>query len=76
MGEWAEFCRGNLIYRLGVDWFTPPLSSGALPGIARGVGISEGIWSERSLRVEETVDEMQFVNSLRGRLGVIPPAAD
>jgi para-aminobenzoate synthetase/4-amino-4-deoxychorismate lyase len=67
-GEWVEFCRGNLIYRIGDQWFTPPVDSGALPGIARACAIAEGWLDQRPLPMEEIPDEMQFVNSLRGRL--------
>ena len=66
-GEWAEFCRGNLLYRMGDQWFTPPVSAGALPGIARAQGLARGEWSERALTIQEIPDEIQFVNSLRGR---------
>ncbi len=69
-GEWVEFCRGNLIYRIGDQWFTPPTDSGALPGVARARAIAEGWLKERSLPIEEIPDEMHFVNSLRGRLSV------
>ncbi len=66
-GEWAEFCRGNLLYRLGDRWYTPPVSAGALPGVARARGLANGEWSERPLPVHEIPDEIQLVNSLRGR---------
>jgi len=70
-GEWAEFCRGNLLYRIGDQWYTPPIAAGALPGIARARGLARGEWSERALTVNEIPDEIQFVNSLRGRRSVM-----
>jgi para-aminobenzoate synthetase/4-amino-4-deoxychorismate lyase len=67
-GEWVEFCRGNLIYRIGDQWFTPPVDSGALPGVARARAIADGWLQERPLTVNEDSEEIQFINSLRGRL--------
>ena len=68
-GEVVESCRANVLYRIGDEWFTPPLTSGGLPGVGRGVLVREGSVRERVLRVDQlsTVDELQLVSALRGR---------
>ena len=67
--EVVETTIANLLYRLGDEWFTPPLSSGGLPGIGREVLVSSGAVSERVLPLAElsACEELAVVNSLRGR---------
>ncbi len=42
-GRIAEASAGNLFARFGADWVTPPISEGALPGIARGLILGAGL---------------------------------
>ena len=67
-GEVVETTVANLLYRLGEQWFTPPLSSGGLDGIGRAVEVAEGRVIERVLFASEThlCDELAVVSSLRG----------
>lgn len=69
VGEVVEATRANVLYRLGPDWFTPPLTSGGLDGVGRRVLVERGEVRERVLKVEElgTIDELQVVSALRGR---------
>ena len=67
--EVVETTVANLLYRIGDRWYTPPLSSGGLPGVGREVLVVGGEVSERVLPVCElaTCDELAIVSSLRGR---------
>ena len=71
-GEAVESCRANLLYRLGDRWYTPPLSSGGLPGVGRAALLAAGSVEERALPVTDLqlVDELQLVSALRGRRAV------
>ncbi len=68
-GEVVETTITNLLYRLGDEWFTPPLTSGGLPGIGREMLVESGDVCERMLPLAELAecDELAVVNSLRGR---------
>ena len=68
-GEITETCRANLLYRLRHQWYTPPLASGGLAGIARQASIDRHEVSERVLLVDDLdiIDEFAVVSSLRGR---------
>jgi para-aminobenzoate synthetase/4-amino-4-deoxychorismate lyase len=68
-GEVVETTVANLLYRLGDAWFTPPLTSGGLPGIGRQLLVDAGAVSERPLLVDELAScvELAVVSSLRGR---------
>ncbi len=70
-GECTETTIANLAAREGESWFTPPLSSGCLPGIRRARLIDEGVLTEKVLRPEDLhrADELAVVNSLRGWQG-------
>ncbi len=67
--EVVETTVANLLYRIGDQWYTPPLSSGGLPGVGREVLVAGGEVSERVLPLCELMacDELAVVNSLRGR---------
>ncbi len=67
-GAAIETTIANLAYRIGQDWFTPPLADGGLAGIARGRAIAAGRLAERSIAARDlaTVDQVAVVNDLRG----------
>jgi para-aminobenzoate synthetase / 4-amino-4-deoxychorismate lyase len=67
--EVVETCVASIMYRLDDQWWTPPLASGGLDGIGRGVLIDEGVLRERVLPLAELrkCDELAVVSSLRGR---------
>ena len=68
-GEITESCRANVLFRYRDEWFTPPLASGGLAGIARQQLLDSGDIHERLLFQNELaeVDEFALVSSLRGR---------
>ncbi len=67
-GEITEVTTGNLAVRLDECWWTPPLSSGLLPGIERARLLDLGILRERPLSVADLgrSQEVAVLNSLRG----------
>ncbi len=67
-GQAIESTVGNLAYRIGSAWHTPPLTDGGLAGIGRAVALAEGRLTERSIAAHElvAVDELAVVSSLRG----------
>jgi len=71
--EVVESTIANLLYRVGDEWFTPPLESGGLPGIGREILLESGEVRERVLPLAElrVCDELAVVNSLRGRRAAV-----
>jgi len=71
-GELTEGGRTNLFLKLDGRWFTPPLSSGVLPGIMRAVLLDDPSWaaSEAILTVDHlrAAEQIVVCNSLRGVL--------
>ena len=67
--EVVETTIANVLYRRGDRWYTPPLSSGGLPGIGRDALVADGTVAERVLPRAELrdCDEFAVVSSLRGR---------
>jgi para-aminobenzoate synthetase/4-amino-4-deoxychorismate lyase len=67
-GECTETTIANLMVRYGDDWFTPPLSSGCLPGIGREVVLEIMRATERVILIDDLLhaEEIAVVNSLRG----------
>ncbi|MFW3169703.1 aminodeoxychorismate synthase component I [Geodermatophilus sp. CPCC 206100] len=67
-GELTETTTANLALRLGGRWWTPPTTSGCLPGVERGRLLDLGRLHERVLFVRDLHDaeEIAVVNSLRG----------
>ena len=49
-GECTETTHGTITVKLDGRWWTPPLSSGCLPGVARAALLAEGKLVERVLR--------------------------
>jgi len=68
-GEVTETTTANLAVRIGGRWWTPPTTSGCLPGVERGRLLELGRLHERVLTVEDLLgaEEVAVLNSLRGR---------
>jgi para-aminobenzoate synthetase/4-amino-4-deoxychorismate lyase len=71
-GELAEGGRSSVFVRVGGRWYTPPLSSGVLPGVMRGVMLEDPAWNAIECPISrETLERAQEVvvcNALRGPL--------
>lgn len=66
--EISETCIGNLAFRYGSEWFTPPISCGLLNGIYRQKMLEEGKIKEAVLLLDDvkSVEEFAVLNSVRG----------
>lgn len=71
-GELTEGGRSNIFVKCDGRWWTPPLSSGVLPGIMRGVLLDDASMgaSERVLRREDLLQAQRWLvcNAVRGTL--------
>jgi para-aminobenzoate synthetase/4-amino-4-deoxychorismate lyase len=71
-GELTEGGRSNVFVNLDGRWWTPPVSSGLLPGVMRSVILNDPAWSsaERVLTRKdlERADGFMVCNALRGPL--------
>lgn len=67
--EITESTIANVLVLLDGSWVTPPIESGCLAGVGRQQLINHGEVSERVISFEDlaTADEVQLVNSVRGR---------
>lgn len=69
-GELTEGARANVFVKLDGRWFTPPLSSGLLPGVMRAVLLDDREWNaaERVLTVADlhVAEKIVVCNALRG----------
>jgi para-aminobenzoate synthetase/4-amino-4-deoxychorismate lyase len=67
-GELTETTTANLAVRLGGRWWTPPTSSGCLPGVERSRLLDRGRLHERVLTVTDLHEAqgVAILNSLRG----------
>jgi para-aminobenzoate synthetase/4-amino-4-deoxychorismate lyase len=67
-GELTETTIANLAVQIEGRWWTPPLGSGCLPGVERDRLLSEGLLTERVIRLNElgSVHAWALVSSLRG----------
>ncbi|MGY1605781.1 aminodeoxychorismate synthase component I [Geodermatophilus sp. SYSU D00700] len=67
-GHVTETTIANLAVRLDGAWWTPPLSAGLLPGVARGRLVEEGRLRERDLTPDDLrrAEALAVVSSLRG----------
>jgi len=67
----------NIFLRKGGDWFTPALTCGCLPGIARATELASGKRPRETaltIRDLEEADEIVLTNAVRGRRqGVLVP---
>ncbi len=68
-GEVVETTVANLLFRIGGQWYVPPLASGGLNGVGRQLLIDDGSVVERTLLVTDihACDALAVVSSLRGR---------
>jgi para-aminobenzoate synthetase/4-amino-4-deoxychorismate lyase len=73
-GEVTEGTRSNLVIKVGGQYFTPPLDSGALPGVFRQHLISSPKFAlaEKSLYPDDVLaaDEVYLCNAVRGMVKV------
>jgi para-aminobenzoate synthetase / 4-amino-4-deoxychorismate lyase len=67
-GECTEVTTANLLVRREGVWWTPPLASGCLPGVARARALERGEVIEHVIYPGDlaTADEVAVLNSLRG----------
>ncbi|TYP89213.1 aminodeoxychorismate synthase component I [Blastococcus xanthinilyticus] len=67
-GELTETTIANLAVRLAGRWWTPPTTSGCLPGVERGRLLDAGRLRERVLTAADlhAAEEVAVVSSLRG----------
>ncbi|KVE39871.1 chorismate-binding protein [Burkholderia sp. TSV86] len=71
-GELTEGGRSNVFVKLAGCWFTPPLSSGVLPGVMRGALLDDErlAAAERILTLDDLLqaEALMLANALRGAL--------
>ena len=67
-GEITETSIGNLVVQIDGTWWTPPVSSGCLPGTYRAELLELGEIEERPITVEELrgATSIARINSVRG----------
>ena len=66
-GEATETTVANLVVGMEGRWWTPPLSSGLLPGVERERLLQAGVLAERVIRIEDLAGaSLAVVSSLRG----------
>ncbi|TDQ86178.1 aminodeoxychorismate synthase component I [Paraburkholderia silvatlantica] len=69
-GELTEGGRSNVFVRLDGRWYTPPLASGVLPGVMRGVLLDDEAFGaqERVLTRDDVqgAEALMLTNALRG----------
>jgi para-aminobenzoate synthetase/4-amino-4-deoxychorismate lyase len=74
-GELAEGGRSSVFVRVGGRWYTPPLSSGVLPGVMRGLLLEDPAWNAIECPISrETLERAQEIvvcNALRGPLRAV-----
>lgn len=71
-GELTEGGRSNVFLRLDGRWYTPPLTSGVLPGVMRKVLLEDPAWNAQEHRLTlddlHRAEEIIVCNALRGVL--------
>jgi para-aminobenzoate synthetase/4-amino-4-deoxychorismate lyase len=71
-GELTEGGRSNVFVKIEGRWWTPPVSSGLLPGVMRSVILEDPAWNsaERLLTRKDLnrADALMVCNALRGSL--------
>lgn len=71
-GRVAEGARSNIFARIDGEWLTPPLESGALPGVFRAEMLAVGLAREAELSLADLhrAEEIRCGNALRGWVSV------
>jgi para-aminobenzoate synthetase/4-amino-4-deoxychorismate lyase len=71
-GELTEGGRSNVFVKIDGGWWTPPVSSGLLPGVMRSLILEDPAWksAERVLTRKdlERADALMVCNALRSPL--------
>ncbi|NGZ83443.1 chorismate-binding protein [Duganella aceris] len=74
-GELTEGGRSNVFVRIGGRWLTPPLGSGLLPGVMRGVLLDDPDWNAEEATITramlDAADDLIVCNALRGVLKAV-----
>ena len=74
-GELTEGGHSNVFIKLDGQWVTPPLSSGLLPGVMRGVMLQDPAWNARqgviTREMLAAAQEIVVCNALRGPLKAV-----
>ncbi|GJJ02557.1 para-aminobenzoate synthase [Duganella rhizosphaerae] len=74
-GELTEGGRTNVFVRVDGRWLTPPLSSGVLPGVMRGVMLDDPLWQAGEAVITRAMlaaaDEIIVCNALRGAMRAV-----
>ncbi|MDP3844716.1 MAG: aminodeoxychorismate synthase component I [Oxalobacteraceae bacterium] len=74
-GELTEGGRSNIFLLIRGRWYTPPLQSGVLPGVMRGLLLADPRWaaSERRLTLADlrTAERVMVCNALRGAVAAV-----
>lgn len=67
-GEVTETCVANIAARIGGGWWTPPESSGLLPGVFRAAMLAENKLRERVLYADDLrhAESVCRINAVRG----------
>lgn len=67
-GRVVEGARSNVFARIDGEWLTPPLESGALPGVFRAEMLAAGLVREAELSLADLrrAEEIRCGNALRG----------
>ena len=70
LGQVTEGGRSTLFVKLQGQWYTPPLTSGLLPGVMRAVVLADPAWdaTEKILNLEDVrnAEQIYVCNALRG----------
>jgi len=68
-GQVTESTIANLAVQIQGSWYTPPLSSGLLPGTGRAALLTSGELQERVITIEDlrTAQAIELISSTRGR---------
>ena len=70
LGNVTEGGRSNIFIKKNGQWFTPPCSSGCLPGVMRNLLLKDTSWGAKEIDITPDdvlqADEIIFTNALRG----------
>jgi para-aminobenzoate synthetase / 4-amino-4-deoxychorismate lyase len=74
-GELTEGGRSSVFVKLDGEWLTPPLASGLLPGVMRGVMLEDPAWQAQERVITramfEQAQEIVLCNALRGPIRAV-----